>query len=162
MVTIGTVVTVAVLPLATFGCAIIAAISRSSDLPESQTVTSIWYELHRCTMRFSSWLSVYIIGITVAVAVLQLAVTGCSIVVAVSRSSSVSSPTTVIPVQHVLELYGLGFFRVRIRSGSCKLESWSESGSCIHRVYQLESEKILLPYSFITLLTGPARFTGLS
>ena len=40
-----------------------------------------------------------------------------------------------------LELYGLGFFGVRIRSGSCKLESWSESGSWIYTVYQTRIRK---------------------
>ena len=108
MVTIGTVVAVAVLPLATFGCAIIAAISRSSSLPESQTVTSVCYELQCCTTRFSSWLSLLIIGTTVAGAVLLLAETECSVLVAVPRSSSVSHPTTVICVQHVPHYYTTG------------------------------------------------------
>ena len=46
-----------------------------------------------------------------------------------------------VAVSRRLELYGLGFFRVRIRSGSCKLESWSESGSWIYTVYQTRIRK---------------------
>ena len=46
-----------------------------------------------------------IIGTTVAVAVLLLARTGCPIVVTVSRSNSVSNPTTVADVQHVPHCY---------------------------------------------------------
>ena len=51
-----------------------------------------------------------------------------------------------------LELHGLGFFRVRIRSGSCKWNPDPSPDPEFTLFTNLESGKIRLPYSFITLL----------